>query len=414
MVDVLILIARLAATIIVAMVFGKLLTKIKMPAILGFLLAGMVMGPYALNVLSYDVINSGWYHVLLQIFELTMGLMLAKELVFKNIKSYGKQLMTITIFESLGTFAIVALLFGVVFYFMGVPYYVALIFGAVALATAPAPVFSIVNEFKTKGELTKSIVPIAILDDVVAIIVFFSVNAFVASMGTSASVSPILAVAMNIGLPIVMGIGMGFVTSKIYKPGYSKAAYRALTIIVILSAYGITYVVDNYVLPQPSMNYMMVGLALFTTLTNIAGEEVINHIYRACIPIVSFSLMLMITNTAAPLDYHLIYNAGILTFVYILSRGLGKYFFTYLGAKVSGASDNVKKYLGLTLLPHSGVSLLFSGLAISSLNTFDEPSAVIVKGTIAAAAVINEIVAVVLAKKGFELAGEIEKPQKVN
>ncbi len=412
MVDLLILIARLVVAIIVAKILGKVITKIRMPAILGFLLAGMVMGPYALDVLSYDVINSEWYHIFLQILELSMGLMLAKELVFKNIRSYGKQLITITMFESLGTFLAVALLFGVVFYFMGVPYYVALIFGAVALATAPAPVFSIVSEFKTKGELTKSIVPIAILDDVVAFAVFFSVNAYVASMGASTSISPIFAVAMNIGLPLIMGTGMGFAISKIYKPGYSKTAYRVLTIGVILAAYGIAYVVDNYVLPEPSMNYMMVGLAMFVTLTNVAGEEVINHVYRACMPIVSFAIVVIILNTAAPLDYKLIYNAGVLTFVYILSRGLGKYLFTYLGAKVSGASSNVKKYLGLTLLPHSGVSLIFSGMAISSLNTFDEPSAVIVKGTIAAAAVINEIVAVVLAKKGFELAGEIDKPKK--
>ena len=33
----------------------------------------------------------------------------------------------------------------------------------------------------------------------------------------------------------------------------------------------------------------------------------------------------------------------------------------------------------------------------------------IVQGTIAAAAVINEIIAVLAAKKGFELAGEIRK-----
>lgn len=69
--------------------------------------------------------------------------------------------------------------------------------------------------------------------------------------------------------------------------------------------------------------------------------------------------------------------------------------------------DTVQKYLGLTLLPHSGVSLVFTGI-ICSVMTGPEPElAVIVKGTIAAAAVINEIIAVIAAKKGFELAGEI-------
>ena len=70
--------------------------------------------------------------------------------------------------------------------------------------------------------------------------------------------------------------------------------------------------------------------------------------------------------------------------------------------------DQVKKYLGLTLLPHSGVSLVFTGIVCSTLLSAPQ-LAQIVQGTIAAAAVINEFIAVIVAKKGFELAGEICK-----
>lgn len=66
----------------------------------------------------------------------------------------------------------------------------------------------------------------------------------------------------------------------------------------------------------------------------------------------------------------------------------------------------VQKFLGLTLLPHSGVSLVFTGIVSSVLVTSEPELASIVTGTIAAAAVINEIIAVIAAKKGFELAGE--------
>ncbi|WP_330672172.1 hypothetical protein [Aminicella lysinilytica] len=67
----------------------------------------------------------------------------------------------------------------------------------------------------------------------------------------------------------------------------------------------------------------------------------------------------------------------------------------------------MQKYLGLTLLPHSGVSLVFTGIICATLAATRPDLAAIVKGTIAAAAVINEIIAVIVAKKGFELAGEI-------
>ena len=69
----------------------------------------------------------------------------------------------------------------------------------------------------------------------------------------------------------------------------------------------------------------------------------------------------------------------------------------------------VQKYLGLTLLPHSGVSLVFTGI-ISFVLASSEPNlATIVTGTIAAAAVINEIIAVIVSKKGFEFVGEIKQ-----
>ena len=101
----------------------------------------------------------------------------------------------------------------------------------------------------------------------------------------------------------------------------------------------------------------------------------------------------------APLNYHLIPGAGFYTFLYIGAR---------FGAKAMKMPGTVQKYLGLTLLPHSGVSLVFTGITCVTLASRPELVGIL-QGTIAASAVINEIIAVVAAKNGFELAGEIEK-----
>ena len=77
------------------------------------------------------------------------------------------------------------------------------------------------------------------------------------------------------------------------------------------------------------------------------------------------------------------------------------------------APVTVKKYLGFTLLPHSGVSLVFTGIAVSVLSGAAPECASIIQGTIAAAAVINEVIAVFMAKKGFEWAGELGKAKEV-
>lgn len=102
-----------------------------------------------------------------------------------------------------------------------------------------------------------------------------------------------------------------------------------------------------------------------------------------------------------------ILGAGFYTMVYIVVRALGKYFGARLGAKATKMPITVQKYLGFTLLPHSGVSLVFTGIAVSVLAAPAPECADIIQGTIAAAAVINEVIAVIIAKKGFEWAGEV-------
>ena len=123
----------------------------------------------------------------------------------------------------------------------------------------------------------------------------------------------------------------------------------------------------------------------------------------------SLSLIAVIVNLGMPLDYRLIAGAGLFTAVYILSRAAGKIGGAYLGGRITGAEPTVTKYLGFTLLPHSGVSLVFTGIAVSTLTAFDPSLADIVSGTIVAAAIINEIIAVIIAKFAFKWAGEIKE-----
>ena len=115
-----------------------------------------------------------------------------------------------------------------------------------------------------------------------------------------------------------------------------------------------------------------------------------------------------------PLDYRYFLSYGHFTVSYIAFRSLGKISFSYVGAKVTKSEDSIKKYLGLTLLPHSGVSLLFTGISINVLTVIDPNLVSIIQGTIASAAVINEIIAVLLAKFALKRAREIPSSKKIN
>lgn len=402
------LILRLLAGILLAFVVGKLVAKLKLPSILGWLITGMVLGPHAFALINQEILDAQWYQTAVHILECAVGLMIGTELVWKKIKRSGKAIVVTTLTQSLGTFALVSLVFGIVFFFTGTPLYLAFVFGGIALATAPAPALSIVREFKTNGPVTKTLIPMAALDDIVGCIVFFTTIAIVAG-NLSAGELPAYMVALVVLLPLAIGVATGLVAGLVLKKERSAPATLVLLIATILLASGVGFVFNNRVLPSPVLNFMLIGMAFSATFSNMVSEARLEQIMHGFNPILGVAMIVVILNLGAPLDYHLILGAGLFTAIYILARAAGKYFGAYFGASVTKSPQTVKKFLGFTLLPHSGVSLVFTGIAVSVLNGPAPECAQIIQGTIAAAAVINEIIAVIIAKKGFEWAGEFHK-----
>ncbi|MEE8842260.1 MAG: cation:proton antiporter [Eubacteriales bacterium] len=323
-----------------AFLLGKLVTKLKLPSILGWLIGGMMLGPHALALLPQHVLDNNIYKIIITWMQVSFGLMLGTELIIRKIKSYGKALMITTLTQSLGTFLVVSFVFAVVFMIRGIPVYLAFAFGGIALATAPAPALSIVQEFHTRGPVTDTLLPMAVLDDITC--------------------------------TAIVGI-----------------------------------LLNRYVFTTITLNYMLMGVSASAVFSNMITEEQLDLLISLDQPILGISLLGAIVDLGAPLNYHLIIGAGLYTFVYIGARAFGKYFGARIGATATHMPKTVQRYLGLTLLPHSGVSLVFTGIICGVLQGSRPDLAAIVQGTIAAAAVINEIIAVIAAKKGFELAGEI-------
>lgn len=409
----LLIIAKLLLTILLAFLMGKLVSKIKLPAILGWLIAGMILGPHAFSLMNQEILDAKWYQAFVHVLECGVGLMIGTELVWSKIKKSGKSIIITTLTQSLGTFLLVSLVFGIIFYMMDIPLYLSLIFGGIALATAPAPALSIVREFRTDGPVTRSLIPMAALDDIVGCIVFFTTIAIIAG-NLSAGSLPIYMIVIVVVSPLLIGIVCGVVSSFLLKREMDDKATFLLIMLMILFTSAVGFYFNYQVMPKPILNFMLIGMAFSATFANLMSEQRLEQIMRVFNPVLGVSMIIVILNLGAPLDYHLILGAGLFTAIYIIARGLGKYFGAYFGASITKSPQTVKKYLGFTLLPHSGVSLVFTGIAVSVLSAPAPQCAQIIQGTIAAAAVINEVIAVIMAKKGFEWAGEFHQLDHTN
>lgn len=399
---------RIFAIICVAFTCGKLISKLKLPAILGWLIAGIVFGPYLAQVVTLDITDSLWYKIIIKSFECFAGVMIGREIIFKKIAKSGKQIVGITFVQSIGTFLFVTAAFAIVFLITKVPVYLAFVFGGIALATAPAPALSIVNEYNTAGPVTKTLIPLAAIDDVIGVIVFFTVISVISSVLGGSGTSPLTVVGM-VFLPFVIGIVLGFLASVLIKTVKNDIARFCLIVLFLLLSTVSGLLIDLFVFHSFTLNYLLIGMAFSGTLSNLVPENELEKTLKMYNPILNLSLVTVIVNLGMPLDYRLIAGAGIFTFIYILSRAVGKIGGAYIGGKLTKAPKVVTKYLGFTLLPHSGVSLVFTGIAVSTLSPIDSSLAGIVSGTIVAAAIINEIIAVIVAKNAFKWAGEIEK-----
>lgn len=238
--------------------------------------------------------------------------------------------------------------------------------------------------------------------------VFFPVLAVVSSHVSGGSL-PVGLSLLATFLPVFLGAALGYVSGLVLRKvkTYKAAAWGAVLALAATGAVGI--LVESFLPEGLSFNFLLLGMASSAVMANMVDETRLNYVLQHTNPVIMLCLMTMILSLGADLDWRLIASAGFTTFLYIIFRGIGKWSGAYVGVKATHGSDKLAKCLGFTLLPHSGVSLVFTSLSVAAIGSADPAGAALLQGTIAAAAVINEIIAVMLARKGFQWAGEIGK-----
>lgn len=103
----------------------------------------MILGPHAVGLVNEATLNAEWYKTIVNILECAVGLLIGTELVWNKIKKSGKQLIITTLTQSLGTFFVVSVVFAVVFYFTGIPLYLALILEVLLLQQHQHPLYQL-------------------------------------------------------------------------------------------------------------------------------------------------------------------------------------------------------------------------------------------------------------------------------
>ncbi|MCK4245249.1 MAG: cation:proton antiporter, partial [Candidatus Omnitrophica bacterium] len=157
----------LGIILLVGLFAAKILRQIKFPAVTTYLLLGIIIGPHLLNFVSPGIINSSGLisNIVLSIIAFGLGQNFSKE----HFKKIGKSVLTISILEAVGAWILVTL---ALFFILKQQLYLALLFGSIGAATAPAATVMVIREYRARGTFTNTLLGVVALDDAWCLIIF--------------------------------------------------------------------------------------------------------------------------------------------------------------------------------------------------------------------------------------------------
>ncbi len=399
---------------LLAGLFMSRVTKIwTLPAVTGYLVAGILIGPYCLgrlgiagigftsaeNVASFSLISD----VALGFIACTMG----NEFRIADLKKVGKQAAVIAVFQALMATAFVDVaLIGMHFLMPDkMPLSVAVTLGAIATATAPAATLMVVKQYKAEGPVTKILLPVVALDDVVGLMVF-AISFGIAKALENGKVD-VISVLVNplieVFASLLVGAAVGFLFHLSERFFYSRSKRMSISVCFVFLAVALSKLEFEIGPVKIGFSSLLVCMMLGTIFCNLCdfSAELMDRMDRWTGPIMV--LFFVISGSALELSVFKQWQIVVCGFVFLLFRSAGKIIGAGMSSKFMHCEPTVQKYLGITLLPQAGVALGMSQTAMSLGGT----PGLIIRNIALFAVLVYELVGPMMTKIALDRAGEI-------
>ena len=413
----------LAIFIIVGLLATRIIRLLNLPNVTGYLIAGLLIGPSMFLLItklfnldpSYQIQYEDAVDKLKILSDVALGfiaLSIGVEFKFNHLKQIGKKVFIITLFQALTTTLFVDVVLILLHKVLGISLGVAITLGAIATATAPAATLLVVRQYNAKGPIVDTLLPVVALDDAIGLMVFSISFAIAKVYDTDASIT-ITAVLINplveIFLSLLVGFSLGALMTLISKAFKSRANTLGLLIAFSLLCVGLSQIQFNIGEIEFSLSSLLVCMMLGATYANMRKDT---QRYLARVDEFTPPLFLsFFVISGASIDFSVINSISIVlvALIYIVVRSLGKYSGAYLGSLVSKAEPDVRKYLGITLLPQAGVAIGMANMAKAAFDVHGSHTGDVIYTIVLTATLVYELVGPLLTKLALEKANEIDK-----
>ena len=381
--------------------------KFHFPKIAVYLLLGIVLSPSVSLIIPKSFITQTTWIIDFSL--VIIAFIIGGSIKFQHIKEMKKSILYITFFQAQLTFIIttLGLYFVLPFFIENLSNYedfifyfsISLFLGALATTTAPSTTLAVIEQYKSVGIVTTTLIAVVAIDDILAII-NYSLSLFVYSSIIDPIKTHFIKDTLNIiyHIFISMSIGALFALFTIFI--ISKVNSKK-TLSVAIGNIMIVYTVANFFNFEALLSVMIFGLILSNR------SEYFESIFKALEDYyLDIIFMLFFIITGASIHINMLFDMWHVAIIYVVLRALGKYWGAYFGAYLAHSRTSIKENIGFALIPQAGVALGLAMLLYKEfpLNQISE----VVLNTILATTIIHEILGPFLTKLALKRAGEIQ------
>lgn len=404
-----------------ALLAGLLMTRLckplGLPAVTGYLVAGILIGPYCLGQLGIEGLGFTSLHYvesLSLICDVALGFIaftIGNEFRVAQVKAIGKQAAIVS--TAAAVLATILVTGGLLVFHMFMPDVVsvptALIMGAIAAATAPAATLMVIKQYKAKGPVTTMLLPVVALDDAIGLIVFAICFGAAKAVFTGHLnvLSLVLEPIIEIIVSLLVGSALGAVLSFVERFFHSRSKRLSLTVAFVLLGVAISTLKFEIGGVHVGFSSLLLSMMMGTVFCNLCdfSEELMDRLDRWTGPL--FALFFVISGAELELSIFTQWAVVLVGVAYIVLRCLGKYFGSFISAKLTKCDANITKYLGITLFPQAGVALGMMSVVASSAEFHGTPEVEIIRNLTLFSVMIYELVGPMMTKVSLIKAGEI-------
>lgn len=392
-------ILSLAIIFILSFFASRLTKRLKIPNITAYVILGIFLSPNLLNLISKEFLASADFFssIVLGMIAFSLG----KSFSFANLRRIGKAVTGISLSASLLPWLLVTLGTWLIF---RQPFYVGLLFGAIAVATAPAAVVMVIQEYRSRGEFTDTLLGIVAIDDAWALIIFgLSLSLTRSFLYDNSGAFGILRDLLK----VLLEIGGSFLLGAVAVIVFNKFTYFINTMKErLIYIFGFLFLVIGLAI---TFNFSILLSCMFfgAILANTNKESF--QFFDSLREIDSPLYLIFFVLAGASLKINVLGSGIMLTAGYIFFRIAGKVIGAHLGARIVDASFQIKKYMGWALTPQAGIALACALIAKHAIGGFwgDRILTVTIAST-----VFFELIGPCFTKFSLVKAGDIKEESK--